>query len=134
MHPVRENKNKKTYEDVNETALEETALNPMAESKIKPTKTDKKPETSSKTKNANVHDDEKTGSHYKDYAAIPVSGSSGLCKSSDSTVPKRYRKLTEKLNSMLSTPDFEDIISWMPHGRSWKIHDTDDFVRNVLPK
>ena len=30
-----------------------------------------------------------------------------------------------KLHDIVSNPDYQDIICWMPHGRSWKIIDKD---------
>lgn len=39
-----------------------------------------------------------------------------------------------KIYSILAHEDFSDIISWMPHGRSWKIHNLPSFEQSVLPK
>ena len=41
--------------------------------------------------------------------------------------------LPMKLYAVLSTPKFEHILSWVPHGRAWKIHDLDSFCAEVLP-
>ena len=41
--------------------------------------------------------------------------------------------LPMKLYAVLSTPKFEHILSWVPHGRAWKIHDLDLFCAEVLP-
>lgn len=41
-----------------------------------------------------------------------------------------------KLHEMLScakTEDFESVVSWLPDGNSFKVHDQDEFVRNILP-
>jgi len=43
------------------------------------------------------------------------------------------RKLPAKLNNMLSDPELIDIISWMPHGRSWRVIDKQQFINEVLP-
>ena len=44
------------------------------------------------------------------------------------------QKLPAKLNAMLSCKEFESIISWMPHGRAWKIHKPHAFVEQVIPR
>ncbi|KAL7461230.1 hypothetical protein ACHAXS_001652 [Conticribra weissflogii] len=38
-----------------------------------------------------------------------------------------------KLHAILIRKDLEHIVSWMPHGRSWKIIDQDQFEKKVLP-
>jgi hypothetical protein len=41
-----------------------------------------------------------------------------------------------KLHEMLScakTEDFESVVSWLPDGNSFKVHDQDEFVSNILP-
>jgi hypothetical protein len=38
-----------------------------------------------------------------------------------------------KLYAILSNPEYEHIISWLPHGRAWKIHDMDLFQTQILP-
>lgn len=46
-------------------------------------------------------------------------------------LPKNF---PNKLHQILSTPEYSHIISWMPHGRAWKIHKKDLFVREIVPK
>jgi len=41
--------------------------------------------------------------------------------------------LPMKLYTVLSTPKFEHILSWQPHGRAFKIQDLDLFCAEVLP-
>lgn len=38
-----------------------------------------------------------------------------------------------KLYHILQNPDFKDIITWMPNGRSWKMIDRKEFTKRVLP-
>ena len=45
----------------------------------------------------------------------------------------RVQKLTVKLNAMLSNPELSTIITWLPHGRSWKILKQKEFVSTVMP-
>jgi hypothetical protein len=39
-----------------------------------------------------------------------------------------------KLHAILSHWDIEDIVSWMPHGRAWRIHDPEGFQRSIMPR
>lgn len=38
-----------------------------------------------------------------------------------------------KLHWILSNPEFESIISWLPHGRSWRVLQPEVFTKNVIP-
>lgn len=38
-----------------------------------------------------------------------------------------------KLHMILSNPEFEDVITWLPHGRSWTIHNHKAFEERVIP-
>jgi hypothetical protein len=38
-----------------------------------------------------------------------------------------------KLHMILSNPEFQDIISWLPHGRSWRILQQKAFEERVIP-
>ena len=39
-----------------------------------------------------------------------------------------------KLHQMLSDPDAEGVIVWLPHGRAWKLLKPDQFERILLPR
>ena len=39
-----------------------------------------------------------------------------------------------KLHRILNTPEYEEIISWMPHGRVWKVKNKSVFVSYILPR
>ena len=39
-----------------------------------------------------------------------------------------------KLHWILSNPEFEDIISWLPHGRSWHVLQPKIFTDKVIPQ
>jgi hypothetical protein len=43
------------------------------------------------------------------------------------------QRLPTKLNAILSNPDIQHIVSWLPHGRSWKVHDSQRFMEEVMP-
>jgi hypothetical protein len=38
-----------------------------------------------------------------------------------------------KLYHILQNPEFKDVITWMPSGRSWKMIDRKEFTKRVLP-
>lgn len=38
-----------------------------------------------------------------------------------------------KLHDILSRPDLDDVVSWLPHGRGWRIVDQSQFVDRVMP-
>ena len=39
-----------------------------------------------------------------------------------------------QLHAAISNPELSDIISWLPHGRAFAIHDPDGLVTKVLPR
>jgi len=39
-----------------------------------------------------------------------------------------------KMHVILDQADLADVVSWMPHGRSWRIHKKDEFVCKILPR
>ena len=45
----------------------------------------------------------------------------------------RALRFPSKLEAMLSNPKFAHVVSWMPHGRSWKVHNIHMFVKQVVP-
>ncbi|KAL7532986.1 hypothetical protein ACHAWF_004307 [Thalassiosira exigua] len=47
---------------------------------------------------------------------------------------KGPQNFPSKLHRILSTPDYDHIIGWMPHGRAWKIHNKELLIREVVPK
>jgi len=52
---------------------------------------------------------------------------------SSSTIEKFPMKL-HKIVERCEIDGYSDIISWMPHGRSFKIHNRNEFVTKVMPK
>lgn len=47
--------------------------------------------------------------------------------------PSRKITFPDKLHLILSNPEFSDIISWLPHGRSWRILQQKPFEQQVIP-
>lgn len=65
---------------------------------------------------------------YRDYSHFPAG---------DLQASRRKKSGTNfptKLHLILCTDEFAHIISWMPHGRCWKIHDKDLLMREVVPR
>ena len=44
----------------------------------------------------------------------------------------RLQKFPAKLESILSRPEWSDIVTWMPHGRSWKVSLICGLINNLL--
>jgi len=63
---------------------------------------------------------------YQDYSTYPVEH----CP----TNMKPSTNFPTQLHEILSTPKYSHIISWMPHGRAWKVHKRDLLVSEVLPE
>jgi hypothetical protein len=73
-----------------------------------------------------------TQSSYRDYSEVQVERkitSSILCNTSST----KEHTFPVKLHMILSNPDFQDIIGWLPHGRSWRILQQKAFEENVIP-
>lgn len=59
--------------------------------------------------------------------------SKAMAKSSEST-SKRAKAFPEVLMDIISDPDNAPIISWLPHGRCFAIHDQGEFTSTILHK
>ena len=46
---------------------------------------------------------------------------------------RKYRTFVQKLFSILSSESNSDIISWLPNGNQWMIHNKDRFIDDLLP-
>lgn len=66
--------------------------------------------------------------HYKDFSQHPDPD-----PLTPLTPPGRVPNFPAKLHSILSRPDLADIVSWMPHGRSWRILKPHEFEVKVIP-
>jgi hypothetical protein len=47
---------------------------------------------------------------------------------------KSERNFPARLHAMLSDEQYSHIISWMPHGRSWRVWNKDLLVEEAIPK
>ncbi|KAL3807890.1 hypothetical protein ACHAXA_009654 [Cyclostephanos tholiformis] len=63
---------------------------------------------------------------YRDYAYYSLENLPAALKT-----PSNF---PSKLHHILSDPENHHIISWMPHGRAWKIHNKDLLISEVVPR
>jgi hypothetical protein len=74
-----------------------------------------------------------TKSSYRDHSEVPAERTDGassiLCHGSST----KEHTFSVKLHMILSNPDFQDIIGWLPHGRSWRILKQQAFEEKVIP-
>ena len=86
-------------------------------------------------KKAGDNDDDSDEEYkYIDCSQIPPQPATAASKKPQDEVPVKYRRLPAKLREMLSTQEYEHIISWLPHGRAWKIHDSQAFIEHIIPQ
>lgn len=71
---------------------------------------------------------ENSGLNYVDYAKHPDAN-----KPANGVKGARYKSFPVKLHEMLEDEEFSQYISWMPHGRAWKILRQDEFEEKVIP-
>jgi len=65
--------------------------------------------------------------------ASTTNANSGIVHQGTSQATVTNFPLPMKLYTVLSSPEFEQILSWQPHGRAWRIRDLDAFCNKVLP-
>jgi len=76
---------------------------------------------------------------YKDYSRVPpdtttTSPSASLAsQGNNSGNVTRDPTFVVKLHMILSNSKFEEIVTWLPHGRSWRILRPKDFEEQVIP-
>jgi hypothetical protein len=63
---------------------------------------------------------------YRDFSQVPPKPTNPSTGNKEPTFPM-------KLHMILSNPAYEHIISWLPHGRSWRIHQQKAFEQRVIP-
>ena len=72
-----------------------------------------------------------TCSSYEDCSKLPPLTPQSLFPATSSVT--KEPTFPVKLHMMLANPDFHEIITWLPHGRSWRILKQKDFENQVLP-
>lgn len=66
--------------------------------------------------------------YYRDFSTLPDPD-----PASPITAPGRIPNFPAKMYAILSRKDLADIITWMPHGRSWKVLKPREFEVKVIP-
>jgi hypothetical protein len=66
--------------------------------------------------------------YYRDFSTLPDPD-----PASPITAPGRIPNFPAKMYAILSRKDLSDIITWMPHGRSWKVLKPREFEIKVIP-
>lgn len=69
---------------------------------------------------------------YRDFSRVPPAKSEGASSPQISNTLKEPT-FPVKLHMILSSPEFQDIISWLPHGRCWRILQQRAFEERVIP-
>lgn len=79
--------------------------------------------------------DDKSGKacNYRDFSRVlPEKHNDASSLIAQSTTAKEPT-FPVKLHMILSNPEFQDIIAWLPHGRSWRILQQKAFEERVIP-
>ena len=74
--------------------------------------------------------DSNMGDAYRDYSKMSSSGANDFNKSQP---PGKEPPFPVKLHRILSNPEYNDIVSWLPHGRSWRVLKPKAFEEKVIP-
>ena len=53
---------------------------------------------------------------------------------SETSIVKQNTAFPSKLHEILSSPDFQDLITWLPHGRAWRVLKPKVFEEKIIPK
>lgn len=78
--------------------------------------------------------DSKSDYIYHDYSRVSCEKLASDTNKSVCQTSIRSQRLPIKLATILSDAKFSDIVSWMPHGRSWRILRPKQFTSDVMPK
>ena len=72
---------------------------------------------------------------YQDFSTVPIRQGAidGIVASTDChTKSTKSLSFPAKLHEIMSNPEYEEIIGWLSHGRSWDVKDKDLLVSVVL--
>jgi hypothetical protein len=70
---------------------------------------------------------------YRDYSRIAATQDRDTSTIVGQSPSAKEPTFPVKLRMILSNPEFQDIISWLPHGRSWRILQQKAFEERVIP-
>lgn len=83
--------------------------------------------------NSGADKEDKLSSSYRDFSRVlPEKHNDASSLIAQSTTAKEPT-FPVKLHMILSNPEFQDIIAWLPHGRSWRILQQKAFEERVIP-
>jgi len=82
--------------------------------------------------NGNGSDSNMGAGAYRDYSKI-TAASSSTCNDDYDSDPPKEQPFPVKLHRILSNPEYSDIVSWLPHGRSWRVLKPKVFEEKVIP-
>eukprot|EP00545_Synedropsis_sp_CCMP1620_P007059 CAMPEP_0119015168 /NCGR_PEP_ID=MMETSP1176-20130426/10591_1 /TAXON_ID=265551 /ORGANISM="Synedropsis recta cf, Strain CCMP1620" /LENGTH=421 /DNA_ID=CAMNT_0006968437 /DNA_START=48 /DNA_END=1313 /DNA_ORIENTATION=+ len=74
-----------------------------------------------------------TTSGYKDFSRMLAPKVDGASSHLNQPISAKEPTFPVKLHLILSNPEFEEIIAWLPHGRSWRILQQKAFEERVIP-
>lgn len=80
-----------------------------------------------------VHDGAGNRSSYRDFSRVLPDKADGPSSLIAQSTTAKEPTFPVKLHMILSNPEFQDIISWLPHGRSWRILQQKAFEERVIP-
>jgi hypothetical protein len=72
-------------------------------------------------------------SSYRDYSRVPPERKDASLSLTALTASTKEHTFPVKLHMILSSPDFHEIIGWLPHGRSWRILQQKAFEERIIP-
>lgn len=70
---------------------------------------------------------------YRDFSQVLGEKNAVASVAMSQTTTAKEPTFPIKLHMILSNPEFQDIISWLPHGRSWRILQQKAFEERVIP-
>jgi hypothetical protein len=82
--------------------------------------------------------EKESASSYRDFSRVlpekqTIQAPFSLMAQSMSSVTAKDPTFPVKLHRILSNPEHQDIIAWLPHGRSWRILQQQAFEDRVIP-
>jgi len=72
-------------------------------------------------------------STYRDFSRVTAERHSDASTLIAQSTTAKEPTFPVKLHMILSNPEFQDIIAWLPHGRSWRILQQKAFEERVIP-
>lgn len=71
---------------------------------------------------------------YRDFSRVPCSSKETDGVGASTTSSGKDPPFPVKLHRILSNPEYSDFISWLPHGRSWRVLKPKAFEEKIVPR